>query len=202
VVPTGPWFAALRGGDFSVSTGGSCHGIVNPVLDVQPWLPRSVSESNYGYYEDPKELDIYEKMLHEMDLVKQRALMLQYNERVLDEEARYIHSFWWNRLVPLRSYVHGWKIGPSHYANQDLGTIWLSAPECGTCSAYPTMEKAEVETGKEPGGKGGGGAKWPRRCRGVWVLCPGQRKSSRSKRRGSHRHPLQPVGTKTAAQAA
>jgi hypothetical protein len=36
VVPTGPWFAALRSGDFSVSTGGSCHGIVNPVLDVQP----------------------------------------------------------------------------------------------------------------------------------------------------------------------
>jgi hypothetical protein len=56
-------------------------------------LPRSVSESNYGYYEDPKALDIYEKMLHETDLEKQRALMLQYNERVLDEEAHYIHSF-------------------------------------------------------------------------------------------------------------
>ena len=63
----GPWFAALRGGDFAVSTGGSCHGIVNPVMDVQPWLPRSVSESNYGYYEDPKELDIYQRMLHETD---------------------------------------------------------------------------------------------------------------------------------------
>jgi peptide/nickel transport system substrate-binding protein len=144
VVPTGPWFAALRGGDFSVSTGGSCHGIVNPVMDVQPWLPRSVSESNYGYYEDPKELDIYEKMLQETDLAKQRALMFQYNERVLDEEAHYIHSFWWNRLVPLRSYVHGWKIGPSHYSNQDLATIWLSAPECGTCSAQPRMEKAST----------------------------------------------------------
>ena len=69
-------------------------------MDVQPWLPRSVSESNYGYYEDPKELDIYEKMLHETDLAKQRALMLQYNERALDEEAHYLHTFWWNRLVP------------------------------------------------------------------------------------------------------
>ena len=147
-VPTGPWFAALRGADFSVSTGGSCHGIVNPVMDVQPWLPRSVSESNYGYYEDPKELDIYEKMLHETDLAKQRALMFQYNKRVLDEEAHYIHSFWWNRLVPLRSYVHGWKIGPSHYSNQDLGTVWLSAPECGACSSHPRVEKAEAKIGK------------------------------------------------------
>jgi peptide/nickel transport system substrate-binding protein len=148
VVPTGPWFAALRSGDFSVSTGGSCHGIVNPVLDVQPWLPRSVTDSNYGYYEDPKELDTYEKMLHETDLVKQRALMLEYNKRVLDEEAHYIHTYWWNRLVPLRAYVHGWKIGPSHYSNQDLGTIWLSAPQCGTCGSHPTIQKADVETGK------------------------------------------------------
>jgi hypothetical protein len=67
---------------------------------------------------------------------------------LLDEEAHYIHTFCWNRLVPLRSYVHGWKIGPSHYSNQDLGTIWLSAPECGACSEHPTMEKAEVETDK------------------------------------------------------
>jgi ABC-type transport system substrate-binding protein len=136
----------LRSGDFAVSTGGSCHGIVNPVIDVQPVLPRSVSDANYGYYEDPKELDIYEKMLHETDLAKQRALMYQFNKDVLDDQAHYIHTFWWNRLVPLRSYVHGWKIGPSHYSNQDLGTIWLSAPECGSCSAQPTLEKAEVET--------------------------------------------------------
>ena len=74
--------------------------------------------------------------------------MFQYNKRVLHEEAHYIHSFWWNRLVPLRSYVHGWKIGPGHYSNQDLGTIWLSAPECGACSAHPMIEKAEAETGK------------------------------------------------------
>jgi len=148
VVPTGPWFATLRSGDFAVSTGGSCHGIVNPLIDVQPWLPRSVSDANYGYYEDPKELDIYDKMLHETDLAKQRALMYQFNKDVLDEQAHYLHTFWWSRLVPLRSYVHGWKIGPSHYSNQDLGTIWLSPPECGTCSAHPTMTKAEAETGK------------------------------------------------------
>ena len=24
-----------------------------------------------------------------------------------------------------RSYVKGWKIGPSHYINQDLADIWL-----------------------------------------------------------------------------
>lgn len=150
VVPTGPWFAALRSGDFSVSTGGSCHGIVNPVMDFQPWLPRSVSESNYGYYEDPKELDIYEKMLHETDLAKQRALMLQYNERV-DEEAHYIHSFWWNRLVPLRSYVHGWKVGPSHYSNQDLGRFGSAPPNAGRVVHTRRWRKPKSRPANNPG---------------------------------------------------
>ena len=68
-------------------------------------------------------------MLHETDLAKQRAAGLQFDKRVLDEEAHYIHSFWWNRLVPLRSYVHGWKIGPSHYSNQDLGDDLAGAAE-------------------------------------------------------------------------
>ncbi len=137
VVPTGPWFASLRGGEFAVNTGGNCHGIVNPVIDVQTWLSHSISSQNYGYYEDPKADEIYDKMLHETDVAKQRALAYEFDKRVLDEEAHYIHSYWWNRIVPLRSYVHGWKIGPSHYTNQDLGTIWLNPPHCEECTDQP-----------------------------------------------------------------
>ena len=137
VVPTGPWFAALRSGDFAVSTGGSCHGIVNPLIDVQTWLPLPVNKADYGYYEDPTELAIYEKMLHETNLEKQRELMYQFNKQVLDRQAHFILTYWWQRIVPLHSYVHGWKIGPSHYMNQDLGTIWLAPPQCGHCSTTP-----------------------------------------------------------------
>ena len=62
--------------------------------------------------------------------------------QVLGEQVHYIHTYWWNRIVPLRSYVHGWKIGPSHYTNQDLSTIWLAPPKCGECSAAaPNREK-------------------------------------------------------------
>ncbi len=142
VVPTGPWFAALRSGEFSVSTGGNCHGIVNPVIDVQTWLSHSISSQNYGYYEDPQEDAIYDEVLHETDVAKQRALAYQFDKRVLGEQVHYIHTYWWNRIVPLRSYVHGWKIGPSHYTNQDLSTIWLAPPKCGECSAAaPNREK-------------------------------------------------------------
>ncbi|HEY8872713.1 MAG TPA: ABC transporter substrate-binding protein [Stellaceae bacterium] len=148
VEPGGPWFASLRSGDFAVSTGGNCHGIVNPVVDIQTWLSHSISVSNYGYYEDPKLDEISDKLLRETDLAKQRALAFAFDKRVLDEEAHYIHSYWWGRLIPLRSYVNGWKIGPSHYANQDLGTIWLSPPQCGECTATPPNGAKHAETVK------------------------------------------------------
>ena len=54
MVPGGPWFASLRSGEFSVSTGGNCHGIVNPVIDVQTWLSHSINNANYGYYDMSK----------------------------------------------------------------------------------------------------------------------------------------------------
>ena len=149
VVPTGPWFAALRSGDFTVSTGGNCHGIVNPVIDVQTWLSHSISAQNYGYYEDPVEDAIYDKMLHETDVTKQRALAYRFDQRVLGDQVHYIHTYWWNRLVPLRSYVKGWKIGPSHYMNQDLSTVWLAPPKCGACAATPPSgETRAAATGK------------------------------------------------------
>src|SRR5262249_16840385 len=52
VVPTGPWFAAMRSGDYSVVSFANCHSVVNPVIDVQPYLPSSVYSAQYGYYED------------------------------------------------------------------------------------------------------------------------------------------------------
>ena len=51
--------------------------------------------------------------------------MRGYETYVLDTAAHEIIMPWWNRIVPHRSYVHGWKISPSHYLNQDLSRVWL-----------------------------------------------------------------------------
>ena len=63
--------------------------------------------------------------LYSSDKSKQKALLLEFNKYVLDEQAHGIFLLWWQRIVPYRAYVKGWKIGPSHYVNQDLGTVWL-----------------------------------------------------------------------------
>ena len=103
----------------------NCQGLVNPVMDVGKFLPHAVYTENYGNYEDRKDIDLYQQLLHEADPVTLRARMRDYETYVLDNQAHMIMTPWWERIVPYRSYVHGWKISPSHYINQDLGTIWL-----------------------------------------------------------------------------
>lgn len=125
VLPTGPYTETLRSGDFEVAVDAECQNIVNPLLDGTKYLPHSVSEANYGHYDDPVEIDIYNRMLREPDFVKQRTLMRQFEKLVLDTEAHEMFLLWRYRIVAYHSYVKGWKIGPSHYVNQDLATIWL-----------------------------------------------------------------------------
>ena len=125
VVPTGPWYDAMRTGNFDVVVEGNCNSVVNPLIDVQKYLPHDVFSENYGQYDDKESVDIYNKMLRETDAAKQRALMRAFEKRVLDTEAHEMVMPYWNRIVPLRSYVKGWKISPSHYLNQDLANVWL-----------------------------------------------------------------------------
>ena len=125
VLPVGPWFQAQRSGDFDVTVEGNCQNVVNPLADVGKYLPHTISEGNYGYFEDEHEVALYKRMLGELDKSKQKQQLLEFNKYVLDEQAHGIFLLWWQRIVPYRAYVKGWKIGPSHYLNQDLGTVWL-----------------------------------------------------------------------------
>jgi peptide/nickel transport system substrate-binding protein len=125
VIPTGPFYEALRNGQFEVTVDFNCQGVVNPPLDTAKFLPRTIYPENYGQYDDDKEVELYNKMLHEADPQKQRAAMREFEKYVLDTEAHEIVTPWWYRIIPHRSYVKGWKISPSHYLNQDLATVWL-----------------------------------------------------------------------------
>ena len=125
VVPTGPWYESMRTGNFEVVVDGSCNSVVNPLIDVQKYLPHDVFPENYGQYEDKEAAGIYNKMLEETDAATQRTLMRAFEKRVLDTEAHAMVMPYWRRIVPLRSYVKGWKISPSHYLNQDLANVWL-----------------------------------------------------------------------------
>src|SRR5262249_62185215 len=75
VLPTGPYEEALRHGDFAVAIDAECQNIVNPLLDGTKYLPHNVSDANYGNYDDPQEIALYDQMLRETDFSKQHMLM-------------------------------------------------------------------------------------------------------------------------------
>jgi peptide/nickel transport system substrate-binding protein len=124
VVPTGPWLDAMRSGDFTVALEANCQNVVNPIADVGRWLPHEVQRENYGYFADPQMVEIYNQMLRETDPKKARVFMRQLETRI-NQQAHQLMVTYWYRIVPMRSYVKGWKISPSHYLNQDLANIWL-----------------------------------------------------------------------------
>ena len=125
VVPTGPWFDAMRKGDFDVVVEAPGYGIVNPLMDIQKFLPSSVDAENYARYEDKQAIDLYDTMLRETDPAKRRTAMRAFETYMLDTQAHAMWVLWWHRIVPYRSYVKGFKIAPTHFINQDLARLWL-----------------------------------------------------------------------------
>ncbi|HVH81204.1 MAG TPA: ABC transporter substrate-binding protein [Stellaceae bacterium] len=125
MVPTSLWFESMRKGDFDVVVEAPGYGIVNPVIDIQKFLPASVEGENYARYEDPPLVALYDKMLRETDPQKQRTEMREFEKDMLDTEAHAMWVLWWHRIVPYRAYVKGWKIAPTHFINMDLARLWL-----------------------------------------------------------------------------
>jgi peptide/nickel transport system substrate-binding protein len=125
VQPTGPWYKARRSGDFQVITDPNCQSVVNPLLDISPYISVDRSPQNYGHYTDRVLDEWYDRMNRTLDFDEQRQLMMKFVKRVADEEAHTGMLLWWYRIIPHRSVVKGWKISPSHYLNQDLANVWL-----------------------------------------------------------------------------
>jgi peptide/nickel transport system substrate-binding protein len=126
IEPTAPFYATLRNGTFQVSIDFNCQAVVNPVLDISKFLSNDRSSANYAQYQDRALDGLYDEIVREPDQAKLKAMLRQFEKRVLGDQAHYIMTLWWNRLVPYNARLHGWKISPSHYLNQDLGTVWLS----------------------------------------------------------------------------
>jgi peptide/nickel transport system substrate-binding protein len=126
VFPTGPFYDMLRQKkEFDVSADFNCQSVVNPLLDVSKFLSSDVSGSSYGGYEDREVDALFNKMNQSGDPKEQRKLMRQMEKLTLDTHANSFITLWWNRIIPHRSYVKGWKISPSHYLNQSLDNVWL-----------------------------------------------------------------------------
>ena len=120
------YFSDLRSGNFELSTDFQCGYVVDPDLDLYKFQSRGRSDANYSRYTDPVLDDLYVRQSRTVDPEQRRRYIRAFERRLLDEEAHYIYTLQWHRIVPHSARVRGWTITPSHYLNNQLDTLWLA----------------------------------------------------------------------------
>jgi len=123
---SGQYFKDLRAGNFELSTDFQCGYVVDPDLDLYKFQSRGRSDANYGRYTDPVLDDLYVRQSRTVDPDQRRRYIRAFEKRLLADEAHYVHTLQWHRIVPHSSRVRGWTITPSHYLNNQLDTVWLA----------------------------------------------------------------------------
>jgi peptide/nickel transport system substrate-binding protein len=122
----GTLYADIRGGNFEVAADFHCSYIVEPDLALFKFQSTDVSPVNYGRYTDRSLDELYQRQSRATDREERRRLIREFERRLLDDEAHYIYTFQWHRIVPHSARVRGWTITPSHFLNNQLDTVWLA----------------------------------------------------------------------------
>jgi peptide/nickel transport system substrate-binding protein len=126
VVEASMMVSVLRKGDFDVASDAQCSFVVEPDVDISKFQSVGVSDNNYARYKDPVLDDLFIKQARAVDPEERKRHLRAFEKRLLDEEAHYIYTLQWHRIVPLNAKVRGWTITPSHFLNQQLDGVWLA----------------------------------------------------------------------------
>jgi peptide/nickel transport system substrate-binding protein len=125
VIEAAAYFGVIRKGDFEAAMDFQCGYIVEPDLDMYKFLSSDRNPANYGRYKDPVLDALYDKQSAETNVEKRKQIIRQFEKRLLDEEAHYLMTLQWHRIIPHSSKLKGWTVTPSHYLNNTLDTVWL-----------------------------------------------------------------------------
>jgi peptide/nickel transport system substrate-binding protein len=116
----------LRPGNFDVAMDFQCGYIVEPDLDMYKFVSVDKNPANYSRYKDSVLDDLYEKQARAQDPEERKKYIRQFEKRLLDDEARYLMTLQWHRIIAHSSKVKGWQVTPSHYLNNQLDGVWLT----------------------------------------------------------------------------
>ncbi len=125
VIEPAAYFTPLRAGDFQVAMDFQCGYIVEPDLDMYKFLSADRNPANYGRYTDRVLDELYEKQSQASSDEERKKYIRAFEKRLLDEEAHYLMTLQWHRIIPHSSKVKGWTVTPSHYLNNTLDVVWL-----------------------------------------------------------------------------
>jgi len=126
VIEASAYVSVLRRGDFDVAMDANCGFIVEPDTDIQKFQSTGLSDNNYCRCKDPVLDELYVKQARALDPEERKRHLRAFEKRLLDEEAHYLYTLQWHRIVAHSAKVRGWTITPSHYLNQQLDAVWLA----------------------------------------------------------------------------
>jgi peptide/nickel transport system substrate-binding protein len=126
VIEAAAYFGTIRKGEAQVFMDFQCGYIVEPDLDMYKFLSTDRNPANYARYKDPVLDALYDKQSRATNPEERKQLIRQFEKRLLDEEAHYLMTLQWHRIIPHSARVKGWVITPSHYLNNTLDTVWLA----------------------------------------------------------------------------
>ena len=122
----GVLYSDISSGNFEVAADFHCSYIAEPDLALFKFQSMDTSPVNYSRYVDRTLDTLYEKQTRTSDREERKRYLREFEKRLLDDEAHYIYTFQWHRIVPHDARVRGWTITPSHFLNNQLDTVWLA----------------------------------------------------------------------------
>ena len=67
--------------------------------------------------------ELYLKQSRATDIEERKKHIRAFERRLLDEEAHYLYTLQWHRIIVYSAQVKGWTITPSHHLNQQLDAV-------------------------------------------------------------------------------
>jgi len=116
--------AGIANGDFQVALDAFCADSDDPKPLLLPYLSKSRSPRNMTRNENPQ-LDAVYDQFKSVTNPTQRGVLAAQLQRMVIQSANSVPVLWYSRLVAHVSAMKGWKIVPTHFANQDLADVWL-----------------------------------------------------------------------------
>jgi len=116
--------SAIANGDYQVAIDAFCADTDDAGPLLLPYLSKERSPRNMTRNSNPELDAVYDKFRNATDVARRLELAKDMQRKVIID-ANSVPVIWYSRIVAHVSNMKGWRIIPSHFANQDLADIWL-----------------------------------------------------------------------------
>jgi len=119
-----PQKVTIANGDYTVAIDAFCADSDDPKPLLLPYLSKERSPRNVTRNSNPVLDALYDRFNAATDEAQRIALAAEMQRQIITD-ANSVPVIWYSRIVAHVPQMKGWRITPSHFANQDLADVWL-----------------------------------------------------------------------------